>query len=387
MNQTTVAVLFGGRSSEHEISLRSCVYILQNIPKKYRIIPVGISRDGLFFSLEGTFTSDEFSNISTDDLADIANGNICKIFKNKKNTKSVILPFRKQTIEKNFTPDMRILNLDADCFFPVLHGQNGEDGRLQGLFELAELAYVGCDVRTSCVGIDKDIQKRLARDAGVAIAKYCAITREEFESDPNAQLQKTEHTLGYPCFVKPNSSGSAIGTGKATDKETLQKALHEAFAFDQKVLIEEFVQGTEVECAFLGTALDHRVTVAGEIATQNFYSYEEKYAAASQAELFLPARLSPQRMDELHTIAEKVATTLGIFGLSRIDFWNCTKTNTFLFNEFNTLPGLTSISMFPKLLEHEGIAGHTWIEQLLNLAFARKALVDKTQYGIKAAFH
>lgn len=385
----TIAVLFGGRSSEHEISLRSAVFILKNIPEKYHVIPVGISREGMFYSLSGIFNSSHFNEIETNDLNLIAQGKIPEKFSSSQIEKSVILPFRKDILSdfalsnsKNET--YRILNTEASCVFPVLHGQNGEDGRLQGLLELAEMAYVGCDVRASAIGIDKDVQKRLAKEAGVPIAKYEIITTEEFEHQKDLSLDHIEQSLGYPCFVKPNSSGSAVGTGKAKNKQELEHAIKEALAFDQKVIVEEFLQGTEVECAFLGTPFSHRITVAGEISTDDFYSYEEKYAPTSQAKLFLPARLEPNRMQELQKHAGTIAKAMGISGLSRIDFWNCPQTNSFIFNEFNTLPGLTSISMFPKLLEHEGITGKMWIEQLISIALARKALVDKTQYGISA---
>lgn len=379
-----IVVLFGGRSSEHEISLRSSVFILKNIPEKYQIIPVGISRDGMFYSLSGVYKSSQFKDITIEDLALITDGKVPERFSSSCIQKSVILPFRTEIISHSKESEFRILNLESSCVFPVLHGQNGEDGRLQGLLELAEMAYVGCDVRASAIGIDKDVQKRLARDAGVPIAKYETITTEEFEHNKEECLAHIEKSLGYPCFIKPNSSGSAVGTGKAKNRQELEHSLKEALAFDQKALIEEFLHGTEVECAFLGTPYSHRITIAGEISTSDFYSYEEKYASTSHAQLFLPARLEADRMKELQKHAANVAKAMGIFGLSRIDFWNCPDTNTFVFNEFNTLPGLTSISMFPKLLEHEGVTGPMWIEHLICAGLDRKALVDRTQYGIRA---
>lgn len=382
----TIAVLFGGRSSEHEISLRSCVFILNHIPKKYQIIPVGISREGAFYTLAGTYSSADFKHLTTDDLQDIANGKVPKNFSSASIEPAIIMPFRDHIFEQEMAQSpLRVLNKEAHCVFAVLHGQNGEDGRLQGLLELAEMAYVGCDLRASAIGIDKDVQKRLARDAGVPIAKYATITTQEFEHDKENMLSQIESKLGYPCFVKPNSSGSAVGTGKAKNKQELEQAIAQALAFDQKALVEEFLHGTEVECAFLGTEYAPLITVAGEIATSDFYSYEEKYSASSTAQLFLPARLEPARMTELQNLAKIVAKALGISGLSRIDFWNCPKTNSFVFNEINTLPGLTSISMFPKLLEHTGLDGSMWIEQLISAAFERKALVDRTQYGIRAS--
>jgi D-alanine-D-alanine ligase len=390
----TVAVLFGGRSSEHEISLRSALFILKNIPEKYGIIPVAINRDGMFFSLEGVFESGDFSNATVEDLAIIVEGGVPSSFEGKRNLKSLLLPYIKGEIQKDFPQfyystfsqqsKYRILNLEASCFFPVLHGQNGEDGRLQGLFELAEIAYVGCDIRSSVVGIDKDIQKRLAHEAGVLVAKYEVVEYEGFESDKEGSLIHIEKSIGYPCFIKPNALGSAVGTGRAKNRPELEKLLKEALSFDQKVLIEEPMVGTEVECAFLGTSYAPRVTLAGEIAAKDFYSYEEKYASNSEAELFIPARLSSERMQELCDLAKKMAKITGVSGLCRIDFWNCKKTNRFVFNEINTLPGLTSISMFPKLWEYEGILGKQWIEEVIEGAYLRKRRMDKYQYGIRA---
>lgn len=391
----TIAVLFGGRSSEHEISLRSAIFILKNIPEEYRVIPVGINKLGNYFSLSGTFSAIDFSNVTIEDLAIIIKGSVPAGFLGRKNLKTILLPLLAEEIQKDnpefsyevsgHKENYRILNTEVSCVFPVLHGQNGEDGRLQGLLELAELAYVGCDMRASVVGIDKDIQKRLAKLAGVPIAKYELVELEQYEKSYSEILNKIEKNLGYPCFVKPNSLGSAVGTGRAKNKAELEILLKEALAFDQKALVEEVMQGTEVECAFLGTACNPRVTVAGEIATSDFYSYEEKYANTSKAELFIPARLAPDRMAVLQHLAEKVATATGISGLCRIDFWNCKTTDKFIFNEINTIPGLTSISMFPKLWEHEGVSGQQWIAEVIEAAYFRKQRMEKSQYGIKAS--
>lgn len=392
--EKVVAILFGGRSSEHEISLRSAVFILKNIPEKYGVIPVAINKNGLFFSLDGIFQAKDFYNITIEDLATIAAGAVPSLFAGRKNLKSLILPHIKEEIQ-NDSPQFlyfklqhqyqyRIINLDASCIFPVLHGSNGEDGRLQGLFELSELAYVGCDIRASVVGIDKDLQKRLAREAGIDVAKYEVVEFEGFERHREQTINQVEESIGYPCFIKPNAQGSAVGAGKAKNRLDLENLLREAFAFDQKVIIEELMDGTEVECAFLGTAYAPRVTLAGEIVTKDFYSYEEKYASSSEAKLYIPARLSLERMEELRSLARKIAKITGISGLCRIDFWNCAKTGKFVFNEINTLPGLTSISMFPKLWELEGVTGMQWIEEVIESAYLRKHRLDKCQYGIKS---
>lgn len=379
-----ISVLFGGRSSEHEISLRSAVFILKNIPKKYNIIPVGIARDGSFQSLTGHFTCADFQTVTAQDLADIVSGLVPKQFIKSQNVPSVFLPFRQETLGSQCNLSYRILNLETLCIFPVLHGPNGEDGRLQGLFELAELAYVGCDIRSSVIGIDKDIQKRLAREAGIPVAKYETVELEELLDNTDKVIKRIEMAIGYPCFVKPNSLGSAVGTNKVNNQEDLIKALKNATSFDQKALVEELLIGTEVECAFLGSPNHPRLTTPGEIAPKEFYSYEEKYAEDSQAALYIPARLSQNRMVELKELAIKVAKAMGINGFSRIDFWNIAASERFVFNEYNTIPGLTSISMFPKLWEHEGVFGKDWIEELIERAVKRKELLARTQFGIKA---
>ncbi|MES2613883.1 MAG: D-alanine--D-alanine ligase family protein [Bdellovibrionota bacterium] len=382
----TVAVLFGGRSSEHEISLRSAVFILKNIPEKYRIIPVGIARDSSFHSLSGTFSRDDFQNITTQNLSEIIAGLVPKQFNDRNNLPSIFLPARLETLSSNCVQNnfFRVLNCEASCVFPVLHGPNGEDGRFQGLFELAEIAYVGCDMRSTVVGIDKDIQKRLALQAGISVAKYEVVELEELQENEDAVVKRIESSLGYPCFVKPNSMGSAVGTNKVKNQTDLKKALKEATAFDTKALVEELLVGTEVECAFLGTPTHPRITCAGEIAPKEFYSYEEKYADNSEASQYIPARLSDERMQELKKLAIQVAKTMGIVGFSRIDFWNIPQEEKFIFNEYNTIPGLTSISMFPKLWEHEGVNGEIWIAELVDAAYQRKLILDRVQFGIKA---
>ena len=385
-NENTIAVLFGGRSSEHEISLRSAVYILKNIPEKYFIVPVGISRKGEFFSLTGQFTRNEFLQITTEHLAQIVEGKVPSLFPQSQNIQSTFLPLRNETLTQKILKNssLRILNAETFCVFPVLHGTNGEDGRLQGLLELAELAYVGCDIRASVIGIDKDIQKRLARDAGIPIARYEVIELEELEQKEDLVIKRIEKNLGYPCFVKPNAMGSAVGANIAKNAQDLKIALKEATAFDTKALVEELLVGTEVECAFLGTPTLPRITCAGEIAPKEFYSYDEKYGAESKVMPYIPARLSETRMNELKNLALRIVKIMGISGFSRIDFWNITKTEQFIFNEFNTIPGLTSISMFPKLWEEEKVFGPEWIEELIQKAQHRKKLLDRAQYGIKA---
>jgi D-alanine-D-alanine ligase len=363
-----VAVLFGGRSSEHEISLRSAVFILRQIPAPWRIIPVGITRLGQTLSLEGTFTSDAFSNTTPNDLEIFLKRGSAPGLPFASVVECLLMPYRREILETIPDSTLRILNLEAEVFFPVLHGPNGEDGRLQGVFEMAEAAYVGCDLRASAIGIDKHLQKRLAKEAGVAIAKYQAVSAEEWGERSQVVIRRVEERIGFPCFVKPNAMGSAVGCGRAKDAQELSRLIEDALRYDSMALVEEPMSGTEVECAFLGTPVHPRISVPGEIAPTDFYSYDAKYGSESDTALFVPARLTPERTQELKLASATVATALGLQGLCRIDFWNCAKTGRFVFNEVNTLPGLTSISMFPKLWEHEGLAAPSWIAELLERA-------------------
>lgn len=379
----TVAVLFGGRSSEHEISLRSAIFVLKNMPEKYRIIPVGISRGGEFLSVEGTFTAGDFNHCEPADLAVICEGRMPRSLAHGSIVPSLFLPFRADAISHLPESPVRILNLEASVVFPVLHGPNGEDGRWQGVFELAEMAYVGCDIRASVIGIDKNIQKIMARDAGIPVAKYEVIEQEDWFENRDSIVARIEKNIGYPNFVKPNALGSAVGVNRATNAAELVAALKSALKFDDKALVEEPMVGTEVECAFLGSGVNPRITVAGEIATKDFYSYEAKYLTDDGAAQFIPARLDAGRMQELRAMAAKLAKVFSLSGLCRLDFWNCSQPNRFVFNEINTLPGLTSISMFPKLWEHEGVSGKAWIGELIMRAQTRRDLAIERIFGIK----
>ena len=249
---------------------------------------------------------------------------------------------------------------------------------------MAEVAYVGCDIRASVSGSDKHLEKRMAEQHGIPVAKYELIELEDWQAHASRVIERVRNNIGFPCFVKPNSLGSAVGVNRAKDEGELSKYIHEALAFDDKALVEEPMTGTEVECAFLGSGVHPRITVAGESAPKDFYSYEAKYQAADGAEQFIPARLNAARMEELRGYAAKLARAFSLSGLSRLDFWNCTKTGRFVFNEVNTLPGLTSISMFPKLWEHEGVLGPQWIEELVEGAKRRRSQSVQRQFGITA---
>ena len=378
----SVAVLFGGRSSEHEISLRSAVYVLKNIPAYLRIIPVGISKSGEFFSPEGHFYSKDFAHINEIDLSEICEGKTPVALGKTVTVTSVLLPLPRAVIEPCVTSGARVLNAEVDLVFPVLHGANGEDGRLQGLLEMAEIPYVGCDLRASAIGIDKNIQKIMAAHSGIDVARYVMIEDEEWFNDANSCLESVAKKIGFPCFVKPNALGSAVGVNRAQNAAELRTYIGAALRFDEKVLVEEPMSGTEVECAFLGTGVNPKISVAGEIVPKDFYSYEAKYINADGAELRLPAKLSAEAMALLQQKCRILAKVFGLGGLCRIDFWNCARTGRFVFNEVNTLPGLTSISMFPKLWELESVGAQQWIVEVIDHAAKRHQKRASLQFDL-----
>jgi D-alanine-D-alanine ligase len=284
--ENTIGVIFGGRSSEHEISLRSAVYVLKQMPPQYRLVPIGLRRDGSCVSLEGTFSSQDFAEAEPADLADMLAQRRPRFLPKANLVESLILPFRSETLSQLPEYQVRLLNLECGVFFPVLHGPNGEDGRLQGVFEMAEVAYVGCDTRASVIGIDKHLQKIIAKQFGVEVVNFELVELEDWQNQASRIIERVRNSIGFPCFVKPNSLGSAVGVNRAKDEGELTRCINDALAFDDKVLVEEPMFGTEVECAFLGTGVSPKISIAGEIAPKDFYSYEAKYQTADGAALY-----------------------------------------------------------------------------------------------------
>jgi D-alanine-D-alanine ligase len=379
--EETVAVLFGGRSSEHEISLRSAALVLRSIPEPFQVIPVGIDRSGRWLSLEGCAPSRHFASVDAEDLAVFLAGGKPLNMGGTRGVETVFLPQPFDSLSRLPESTVRLINLEAGLFFPVLHGTNGEDGRLQGLFDLAEVAYVGPDHTSSALGMDKSVAKRLAEHAGVPTIPWQEVNQAEFREQPDDVLARVIEKLKFPVFVKPNALGSAVGVSRATDRASLLTSLERALAFDERALVEESANGTEVECAFLGTPWRPRVSQPGEIAPKDFYSYEEKYGADSPAELYVPARLDSHQAQQLRGMALQVARALNIEGMSRIDFWWRAQSGELFFNEVNTLPGMTSISMFPKLWELEGVHPTRWIAEALAAGQARLKVRLARSYG------
>ncbi len=346
MEKMKVAVLFGGVSPEHKVSLRSAQSILKHIdPEKYEVFPVGITTDGLWYYYQG-----DYDRLPEDQWL---SGAI---------SRAVISPVPGE--------GLLIFNDDGcrrqklDCVFPVLHGENGEDGSIQGLMQLAQLPCVGPGVRASAASMDKTLTKLVADEAGVRQAGWQLVRMQEFEKNPEEILQKAEEKFIYPVFVKPAGTGSSVGVSKAVDRESLAKAIQQAGQFDSKVLIEEFIDGHEVEVAVLGNQ-EPITSCCGEIvAHADFYDYEAKYISDC-AELCIPARISQEAEKTLRAAAVKIYKALDCKGLSRVDFFVTYKGDEVVFNEINTLPGFTSISMYPKLFEHSGIPYRELIDRII----------------------
>lgn len=275
-----------------------------------------------------------------------------------------------------------LAELHLDVVFPVLHGPGGEDGSMQGLLEQLGLPYVGSGVLGSAAAMDKDVTKRLLRDAGVAVARFVTLRATEFTRATEAAVERASD-LGFPCFVKPANLGSSVGVRRAEDAEELRDALAFAFGFDTKVLVEEAVNGREVECAVLGND-DPRASGVGEIVVEHpegFYSYDAKYLSADGARLVVPAVLGDAEREGIRAAALRAFRAVECQGLARVDFF-LRPDGSFLVNEINTLPGFTSISMYPKLWEHEGLGPTDLVTQLLDLAMERhrrRALLQTRQ--------
>lgn len=255
-----------------------------------------------------------------------------------------------------------------DCVFPVLHGVGGEDGTMQGLLELAGIPYVGCGVAASANTMDKALTKKVVEGTGVRQARYYLALRYDFERNAEAVVATAAETLGaFPVFVKPCSQGSSVGVAKANNLLELAEGLTEAFKLDTKVLVEEFIDGHEVECAVLGN-LEPQASTVGEIApTQEFYTFDAKYKDES-SRLYIPAHITEEQIATVRQDAVRVYTALGCRGLSRVDFFVTHDSGEVVFNELNAIPGFTSISMYPKLFDYEGIGYAELLDRLISLA-------------------
>lgn len=347
-----VAVLFGGKSAEHEISMISARNIIEAIDKKkYEIVAIGIDKEGRWFF-------DEHGRL-------LSAAGPAQVTLPRKRDCVAVVPGAARA------PFIRVLPCRAlgvvDVVFPVLHGPFGEDGTVQGLLRTANIPFVGAGVLGSAVGMDKDVMKRLLRDAKIPIASFLVFQRR---SSKLIDFGKIKRRLGLPFFVKPANLGSSVGISKVSGPKQFDAAVKEAFRFDDKILVEEFIQGREIECSVLGNE-NPIASLPGEIITSHdFYSYDAKYIDEKGAQLEIPARLSRSTVRTVQQTAIRTFKTLCCEGMARIDFFLRPNGNVVV-NEINTIPGFTKISMYPKLWEASGIPYSRLIDRLIRLALER----------------
>jgi D-alanine-D-alanine ligase len=365
--KTTVAVLFGGRSGEHEISLRSALTVMSAMdPRRFEIVPIGIGRDGRWYLQNNAIT---MLRQAAPRLRSLGHGGIpISLLPHPEGRAIVNAPSRDGRATALTGKRRTALPGPIDVVFPVLHGTYGEDGTVQGLLELAGIPYVGASVLGSALGMDKDAQKRLMRDAGIPVVRYFAITCAETEDDP-AIARRLADELGYPVFVKPNALGSSIGITRITRPAKLADAIADAFQYDRKILIEAACEGREFECAVLGNDRPE-ASIPGEIVVKGheFYSYESKYVDPKGSESQIPAEIPRPVSDRIRRLSVGAFKTLDLRGMARVDFLATPDLAELYVNEVNTIPGFTSISMYPKLWEASGLPVAKLIERLIDLA-------------------
>jgi D-alanine-D-alanine ligase len=401
MKKLRIGVLFGGRSGEHEVSLLSAASVLKAIDrKKYEVIPIGITKDGRWVTasdaerlLTGESTTERRLRAgdpeTTSAAAVLARGESVIVPPVPSTDQTgALVPFETHAGALARHNADQVLNLDV--IFTVLHGTFGEDGTIQGLFELAGIAYVGSGVLGSATGMDKDVMKRLFAAAKLPIPKHVSFLRADWEASPRKTIAKIEAALKYPLFIKPANLGSSVGISKAHDRKELSPAIDLAAGYDRKIVVEQGIGGKhgkarELEVAILGND-SPAASVVGEIVPgKEFYDYEAKYLTEGSA-LILPAKITKAQSKAIQQMAIAAFRACDCSGLARVDFLmepgtGSGKSQRIYLNEINTLPGFTSISMYPKLWAASGVAYSDLIDRLIQLALERRAEKDRTSYS------
>lgn len=349
MHKIALGLVFGGASSEYEVSLQSATSILNNLDEeKYDIYKIGITKEGGMFYYTGK---------------------VSRIAENKWQGKDcvpcVLSPDREHHGMILFgETQAEVIRLD--CIFPVLHGKNGEDGTIQGLFSMAGIPYVGCGYLASSACMDKIVTHTLLDSAGINGAKWLGITRHEYRRDPAVFAGRVSEELGYPCFVKPANAGSSVGITKVTSPEGFSAAMELAFSHDSRVIVEQMVYGVELECAVLGND-EPEASCLGEIAPQSdFYDYNAKYIDGT-TKTYAPARIPEKSAEEVRRTAVQAFQAMGCRGLARVDFF-LEESGRVVLNELNTIPGFTKISMYPQLFIASGLSYPALLDRLIELA-------------------
>ena len=365
--------MFGGRSGEHEVSLTSADSVMKALdPEKYEVVPMGITR-------QGGWRIGAPARKLTDSAVSLP-----AILENGRPVTASVDPSRPALILLNPGRSAEETAQAVDVIFPLLHGTFGEDGTVQGLLELAGIPYVGAGVLGSAVGMDKDVMKRLFRDAGLPVVPWVLVMRDEWEGDPREVRARIEKTIRYPLFVKPANLGSSVGISKVAKSRELSAALTLAAKYDRKIVVEKAVNAREIECSVLGN--DRPVaSVPGEIVPVNeFYDYEAKYLKEG-SELIIPAQLTQAQRQRVQELAARAFRATDCAGMARVDFLLDRRTGKFFVNEINTIPGFTPISMFPKLWESSGLPYPKLLDRLIELAFERHRDKSRTQHSYRVS--
>ncbi|HEX7722999.1 MAG TPA: D-alanine--D-alanine ligase family protein [Pyrinomonadaceae bacterium] len=358
-----IGVIFGGRSGEHEVSVRSARSVIDAIDKsKYEVVPIAITKEGNWLApavaaeLLPAETQRKIApqslGTARDDVAIVGDPSRSGLMK----------------LGGGKLPAERL-----DVVFPVLHGTYGEDGTIQGLLEMAAIPFVGCGTLASACGMDKVTMKALFKEAGLPICAHTWLLRSDWERDKEKVMRRINRAIGFPCFVKPANLGSSVGVSKATNKTLLSKAIELAARYDRKIMVEELVDAREIECAVIGND-EPRASLPGEYViheeSARFLDYTEKYSSTGNVEFIVPARISKSIINKIQKMAAIAYKAIDASGLSRVDFF-LKADGELLVNEINTLPGLTDVSGFPKMWEATGIPFARVIDQLIELAIER----------------
>lgn len=357
-----VGVIFGGRSGEHEVSLASAASVLQALDQdKYDVVPIGITQEGRW--LAGADPRRMIQGVPMEQAAD-RSGAITSVTLTGDPTKHGLVPADATSSAEATGP--------LDLVIPVLHGTNGEDGTLQGLLEMADVAYAGSGVLGSALGMDKEKAKLVLKASGLPVVDWMITRRADVERDTDAVCDAIERRFHYPIFVKPANMGSSVGVGKAHDRDELAKALTVAVEFDRKLLVEPGINCREVECAVLGND-DPVASVVGEVVSSNeFYDYRAKYID-NASRLFIPADIPEPTAADIRRMAVHAFLALDLSGLARVDFFLDRDSGQVYINEVNTMPGFTDISMYPKLWEASGMPYPALLDRLITLGLERHA--------------
>lgn len=359
-------MVFGGRSGEHEVSLRSGQAVIEAMDhRKYEVIPIAITQTGEWLSPAAAMGL----------LPDTAANRLPQEMEEKREALTIMGdPSRSGLRAFDADGNEPSATLPVDVIFPVLHGTYGEDGTIQGLFEMADIPYVGCGVLASSCGMDKVTMKMLFREAGLPICKHIWFLRAEWERDRAGVVRRAARQIGYPCFVKPANLGSSVGISKATDRRTLEAAIDLAARYDRKVIVEEGLDAREIECAVIGND-EPEASLPGEYLVHDeqgaFLDYTEKYSNTGHVEFVVPAPVSKSLAARIRRMSVEAFKVIDGTGLARVDFFLQRETNELFINELNTSPGLTEVSGYPKLWAASGLSFAKVIDRLIELAIER----------------